>query len=301
MKKSTTFDFIEKAKLIHGNKYDYSLVNYESSMKYVKICYENKIYEQTPACHLSGFCPEKKVLKTNNEIFISNSKKIHGDKYDYSLVNYKDRYSKIKIIRDNIIYEQTPDMHLRGLCPEMKPENKTTAEFIEQSKSLYGDKYDYSLTNYINKLTKIKIIYNGIIYEQYPRIHFNTPPEQYGESVGEIKIKKILTDKNINYISQYGFNDCKNKYKLRYDFYLPKYNILIEYDGIQHFKPIKFFGGEKTFNETIINDNLKNLYAKKKNIPLLRISYKELNSITDILNKFFLQYYCCNIEEIISI
>jgi len=60
MKKSTTSEFIKKAELIHGNKYDYSLVIYEGAMKYIKIRYENKIYEQTPACHLSGFCPEKR-------------------------------------------------------------------------------------------------------------------------------------------------------------------------------------------------------------------------------------------------
>ena len=228
----------------------------------------------------------KKVLKTDTEIFISNSRKIHGNKYDYSLVNYKDRYSKVKIIYNNIIYNQTPDMHLRGLCPEMLPNTKTTLEFIEQSKKLYGNKYDYSLTNYVNKLTRIKIIYNGIIYEQLPRNHFKTPPEISGESIGENKIKKFLTEKNINYEPQYSFSSCKNKVKLRYDFYLPKYNILIEYDGIQHFKPVDFFGGEKTFKETLKSDNLKNLYAKKNNVPLLRISYSKINEIDSILENY---------------
>ena len=218
MKKLTTKEFIEKARKIHGNKYDYSLVVYEGAMKYVKIRYNNKIYEQTPSCHLSGFCPEKKVLKIDTEIFISNSKKIHGDKYDYSLVNFKDRYSKVKIVYDNTIYNQTPDMHLRGLCPEMLQNTKTTTEFIEQSKRLYGDKYDYSLTKYVNKLTRIKIIFDGVIYEQLPRNHFKTPPEISGESTGENKIKKFLTEKNINYEPQFSFDDCKNKIKLRYDF-----------------------------------------------------------------------------------
>lgn len=286
MIKLTTKEFINKARLIHGDKYDYSLVNYNGAMKKIAILYDNKVYYQTPACHLSGFCPENKVIKMNTEIFISNSIKIHGNKYDYSLVKYKNRYEKVKIIYNNIIYHQTPDMHLRGLNPEMIINNKTTQEFIEKSKEIYGDKYDYSLTKYVNKLTKVKIIYNDIIYEQLPRQHFKTSPELSYKSEGEIKIKKYLDDKNIFFSSQKIFDNCKYKIKLRYDFYLPKYNTLIEFDGIQHFEPIEFFGGIKEYNETKIKDNLKNKYAKDNNIRLLRISYKELNNINEILNNF---------------
>lgn len=71
-----------------------------------------------------------------------------------------------------------------------------------------------------------------------------------------------------------------------FDFYLSKHNMLIEYNGIQHFKPIDFFGGEKAFKETLKSDNLKNLYAKKNNIPLLRINYLEINNINSILENF---------------
>jgi len=286
MKRLTTKDFIDKAKLIHGDKYDYSLVDYKNCMIEVQILYNNEIYNQVPSYHLSGFCPENKVLKTNTEIFIINSKKIHGDRYDYSLVSYKNRYSKVKIIFNNTIYTQTPDMHLRGCCPEKIVNNKTTLDFIEESKKLYGNKYDYSLTKYVNKLTKIKIVYNDITYEQLPRYHFKTPPELSGFSEGENKIKKYFIEKNIEFLPQKCFDNCKNKIKLRYDFYLPKYNILIEYDGIQHFKPIEFFGGEKEYKETIKKDNLKNLYAKNNNINLLRIKYTEINKIHPILNNY---------------
>ena len=289
MKKLTTKEFIFKAKLIHGDKYDYSLVDYKNCMIKIQILYNNKIYKQVPSAHLSGFCPENKILKTNTEVFILNSKKIQGDKYDYSLVNYKNRYLKVKIIFNNIIYNQTPDMHLRGYCPEKIVNNKTTLDFIEKSKKLYGNKYDYSLTKYVNKLIKIKIVYNGTTYEQLPRYHFKKPPELSGFSEGENEIKKYFIEKNIEFLPQKCFDNCKNKIKLRYDFYLKKYNILIEYDGIQHFTPIQFFGGEKEYKETIKKDNLKNKYAKDNNIKLLRISYKELNNITDILNNLFFQ------------
>ena len=77
------------------------------------------------------------------------------------------------------------------------------------------------------------------------------------------------------------------------------YLIEIEFDGIQHFEPIEFFGGQKEFKETQIRDNLKNKYAKDNNIKLLRISYKDLNNISDILNNFSIKlsihcfYFLC--------
>ena len=71
------------------------------------------------------------------------------------------------------------------------------------------------------------------------------------------------------------FKGCKSKKLLQFDFYLPKYNILIEYDGIQHYKPVGFFGGKKEFKETQMRDNIKNKYCKDNNINLIRIRYDE--------------------------
>ena len=73
---------------------------------------------------------------------------------------------------------------------------------------------------------------------------------------------------------------------LRFDFYLNKYNTLIEFDGQQHFRPVDFFNGEEGFRLTQLRDNIKNEYCKNNNIPLLRISYKEINNIENILNNF---------------
>lgn len=65
----------------------------------------------------------------------------------------------------------------------------------------------------------------------------------------------------------------ETKFLLPFDFYLPKYNILTEYDGIQHFKFIAHFGGKQRFKEQKFNDNLKNEYCIENNIKLYRISY----------------------------
>ncbi len=285
----TINQFIERSKIIHGNKYDYSLVNYINISKSVKIIYNGIIYNQTPDSHLQGLCPEKKYK--NTYIFIQQAKLIHGDKYDYSLVNYVDCFTEVKIIYNGIIYEQAPSYHLTGRCPEKL--TKINYNFIENSKKIHGDKYDYSLVNYKNNRTKVKIIHNGKIYEQNPSSHLKgiNPDGSCPElkSIGEKKINEYLNLKNINYTPQHTFDNCKYVGKLIFDFYLSDNNILIEFDGIQHFESIEYFGGLTALNETIKKDNIKNLYAKNNNINLLRIKYTEMNNIISILENYITQ------------
>ena len=85
----------------------------------------------------------------------------------------------------------------------------------------------------------------------------------------------------IKFIPQYTFNDCKYVYVLRFDFALFKDNEfigLIEYDGRQHFEPIDVFGGQEGFAKTKKRDEIKNIYCKTHNIPLLRIPYWEFQN-----------------------
>ena len=109
------------------------------------------------------------------------------------------------------------------------------------------------------------------------------------DSNGEKAIKSILNKINIHYEISKTFDDCRHEKKLRFDFYLTKHNILIEYDGIQHFKEIDFFGGVNGLLGNKKRDKIKNEYASKNNIPLLRIPYTKFNSIEseikDFLNK----------------
>ncbi|HWL22328.1 MAG TPA: hypothetical protein VNR38_01015 [Ureibacillus sp.] len=114
--------FIEKAKLKHGNKYDYKLVCYKNNRTKVKIiCPIHDVFEQTPAHHLNGGCEKcgRSIINFKNKKSISDVikdfKKIHGDRYDYSLVDYKKWNLNIKI-KCNIhgVFEQTPNKHLNG-------------------------------------------------------------------------------------------------------------------------------------------------------------------------------------------
>lgn len=72
---------------------------------------------------------------------------------------------------------------------------------------------------------------------------------------------------------------------IRFDFYLIDYNVLIEYDGRQHFKSIEHWGGEEEFKKRKINDSIKEEYCKNNRIPLLRISYHD--NVLEKLSEFF--------------
>ena len=107
------------------------------------------------------------------------------------------------------------------------------------------------------------------------------------ESHGERKIRSFLEKYNISFIRQHIFKDChgnsKKKKALPFDFYIPEHNICIEYDGEQHFKPIKSFGGFSGFEKCQFHDKIKTEYCKANNIQLTRISFHNFNQIDQIL------------------
>lgn len=172
--------FINKAQEIHGDKYDYSLVtDYISNKTKMKIiCKNHGIFEQNYKSHITKKygCPKcGGVAKKTTEEFIKNAIIVHGDKYDYSLVEYENNSKKVKIIcKKHGVFEQQPNHHLFGqncnICSGVK--RKSVEEFILQSKEIHGDKYNYSLVEYKNVSTKVKIICpeHGI-FEQLPSSH----------------------------------------------------------------------------------------------------------------------------------
>lgn len=103
----------------------------------------------------------------------------------------------------------------------------------------------------------------------------------------ELSVKNWLDDNGIHYISQYAYDDCKYKNKLRFDFYLPKYNCCIEVNGGQHYFPVDYFGGDTAFKKQQIRDKIKRDYCKHNNIQFISLSYKEINdnSYKSVLKK----------------
>ena len=168
-KKVTTEDFIRRAKQKHGNRYDYSLVNYTKAKEYVTIiCSTHGEFPQTPGNHLQG----KGCLKCRNqtksqEKFIKQAKEKHGDHYSYKNVIYKGIESHVSITCNicNEDFTQKPTRHLQGrgcgTCGIKKSRSshiKSQEKFIKQAKEKHGNKYDYSLVNYTKDKEHITII-----------------------------------------------------------------------------------------------------------------------------------------------
>lgn len=103
------------------------------------------------------------------------------------------------------------------------------------------------------------------------------------KSRGEDEIVDILERYNIYYSHQHKFEDCKFYNHLPFDFYLPDYNICIEFDGWQHYKIVDYWGGLDGFIDRKIRDTVKNEYCKKNNIKLIRIPYWEFDNIERII------------------
>jgi len=111
---------------------------------------------------------------------------------------------------------------------------------------------------------------------------------QCKETKGEREVRLFLEDNNIPYEKEYRFKGLVNQdtnYDLRVDFFVEDHNLVIEYDGIQHYEPVEIFGGENTFLRCVESDKIKDSYFNKKGIELLRIPYWDIENIRDILNK----------------
>ena len=184
VKRYSTNDFILRAKEIHGDKYDYSLVNYTVSSGKVTIrcntCGCN--FEQVASDHLHGKgCPNcAGNRKMNTDSFIKKAMKVHGTQYDYSKVNYINNHTGVVIICPvHGEFVQLPQHHLNGSgCPkcnqERNAENRllNTEKFVLRAKQIHGDKYGYDKVVYKNSRTKVLITcpLHGDFY-QMPSLH----------------------------------------------------------------------------------------------------------------------------------
>lgn len=190
--------FLEKAHNVHGYKYTYiGLPEKIVQTDYINIEYNGTQYSQKVLKHLIGQCPERKTLKNTTENFVSSSKEIWGNKYDYSLTEYIDARTKVKIIHDGIIYEQLPGSHLKYPVEGYLDQEV----FLQKAHKKWGNKYDYSLVEFKTANTKIKIIYQGQIWEQTPHNHLKYAPERILRKTHDEFIEqcKLVHDNKYNY------------------------------------------------------------------------------------------------------
>lgn len=164
-------DFITDSVAVHGNKYDYSNVDYKNSHTKVKItCLVHGEFEQTPSAHLTGKgcakCSNDKTgerCRATLQDFLEQSFAAHGNRYDYSLVNYTNMHVKVKIIcREHGEFLQKPNHHYTGVgcpvCGKIETANKLNRgvdKFVELAKEIHGDLYTYDKVIYKNSATKV--------------------------------------------------------------------------------------------------------------------------------------------------
>lgn len=308
-KKLTTEEFIKKSQNVHGKKYDYSLVKYINNHTKVQIiCPTHGLFEQLPNDHTSKKCGCYRCSGhgTSTEEFISKCVKIHGNKYDYSKTKFRGVDKKITIIcKKHGDFLQSAYGHSVGNgCKKCRSEllsqkqKLTIKEFIDKANKIHNYKFDYSKTNYTIGKNKLYITCpkHGEFYQQAQAHLQGKGCPTCKESVGERKIRMELERLKIKYECQKRFMSCINqesKRQLPFDFYLPDFNVCIEYHGKQHYS-IKhgYFGAKK--NDAIYkherlknNDKLKSDFCDNNNIKLVILNSssnieKELNSLCNI-------------------
>jgi ferredoxin-like protein FixX len=292
--------FLEKAKKIHGDKFDYSKVIYRNAKTKVTVtCKEHGDFLVTPNNHLTGYgcpkcCGRGFTASEQLENFIKDGHRIHNNKYDYSLVSITDK--KLTIICPiHGEFKQLKRAHIINKsgcldCGKNTARDKNLLskdEFIKKSNETHNNRYTYDNVVYqgAHKKVNVTCLDHGD-FSITPANHwsngvgcpscFNSNP-----SKGEVKIYDWLAERNIHFEFQKSFPDLyykSNKGRLRYDFYIPEKNLLIEFDGEYHYNPISFsklISGTDQLALTQTRDKLKTEYAEKNGYKLLRIRYDD--------------------------
>ena len=245
--------FEEQGRAKWGDQFDYSKAhtlgdrNVKLEIKCNKCgdtIYQSKQnhLKHKPCCS----CWVNPATLTNQE-FIDKAKEIHGEKYDYSKVDYKHTNIPVnlKCNRCGTEFLQKPYSHLQGkgcsVCGKklsIEKHTKGTEKFIKEAIAIHGeDKFDYSRVNYVNTEKKVEIVCIACnkSFMQTPHSHLKGSgcPICNG-SISEKEIAWFLLYNNIDFIKEYSIPNSKY-YRYRYDFYIPSMNLLVEYDGIQHY------------------------------------------------------------------
>ena len=281
MRKLTKEQFIAKATAIHGEKYSYENAVYENYDKRLEItCPKHGSFWQTPGNHLKGKgCPycNGNARKTTEE-FIKDARKIWGNRFDYSKVNYINNETEVCIIdSDGKEYWQKPANHLSGFdCSRYKL--KTNEEYVKLFNEIHNGKYSYEKMNVVDSKTKITItcpIHGD--FEQLLHNHLKGEgcPECNKKSILEDTTNDLLTKHKIKFQSQKKFKWLGRK---SLDFFLPKFSLAIECQGKQHIRENGLWEG---LNVLAKRDNDKFNICKEHGISIVYVVNDKEKSLTD--------------------
>lgn len=305
-------EFLQEVREKHGDNFEI-LEQYTNSYTKIKILHKKcgLIFEATPSGFLSYIgCPEcsiKQRDKRNLKKYSNRFKKyveqnLTGEYIALSEYLGTQEPIRMKHLTCGNVYFTTPSSIMLGHgCPECGHERtvastrKTHGEFLEEFHKIYGNEYEV-VSEYKNSYTSVTILHKkcGETYKKVPKTLLDTGslcPYCKTKSIsnGEKRIEQYLISNNLKYEMQYSFPDCADERLLKFDFAVfdsaNKLILLIEFDGLQHFKPIKYYGGIETYKSVIRRDSIKNDYCKNQNIELIRIPYNRFRDIETILNE----------------
>ena len=311
-KRKTTEEFVKQAKELFGDKYDYTETVYTGCYEPVRIiCHEKDehgvehgVFTPRACNHLSrmGGCPKcSHHTKENTESFVSKAREKYGDKYDYSLVVYKDCDTNVDIIchckdedgNEHGIFTTTPYGHLHGSeCHFCKGNPKMTKElFIKRARKIHGDAYDYEKVEYKGPFTDV------LIFCRKHQAYFNQAPHHHlnghgcpicSMSLMERHLKTLFDKAGLTYEVQKKFDWLKYKRRMSLDFYFPDYNIALECQGEQHVKPVYYRSkkwskekAELNLQEIKIKDALKLKLCEENKISILYVMNDKMFEIAD--------------------
>jgi hypothetical protein len=270
----TTTEFIDRAKLIHGDKYDYSEVEYTGAYKPVTIiCKIHGSFTQIPHYHLdkSGCTVCGKEIRASKkrksvDYFIEKFKNKHGSRYDYSLITNIESCRKVRILcKEHGVFKQSPSNHIKGAgCPLCYRDLHTRDGFLKRAIQIHGDKYDYSLVpnTYLSNSEKLNIICKKHgVFKQQKRTHI------IGQGCPSCKSFSSKAEKQ--WLSSLDIPDMKRQYKLKdikinVDGYSPSRNTVYEFYGdFWHANP-------SVFNKSTKHPMLKGTFGEVYKRTLLR-------------------------------
>lgn len=255
-------------------------------------------YEVNPKLFLEGsrcnLCKVNKQRFTNEE-FLEKVNALTSGEFTF-LSRYVNISTSIPVRHNKCgyVYKVRPDNFLNGRrCAKCSGKKTyTTDEFKERIKVLTNGKYEV-ISEYYKNDVEVKMRHIECGYEYYVKptnftsLGLRCRNCSSSASKGEDKVMRKLRSMNVLYEMEYTFKELKNR---RFDFYLPEYNACIEFDGIQHYEPVAYFGGKEKLLYTQKSDKLKNIFCDKNDITLLRIPYWDIENIDGIVSDFITRH-----------
>ena len=289
--------FIEKAIAKYGNLYDYSKVVYTGSYNKVTIiCPIHGEFRVTPHHHLNNSKGCKKCVNNSpkrRQEFIEKAIEIHGDIHGYEKLDMNDKYITIYCKVHDIEYQQEKRNHLQySGCKQCIQEKQHLGldKFIELSNLKYDNFFTHEKSVYVTNDTPIIITcpeHGDFSKRPYEHLRRNGGCPICNSSKMEQVLYNYFKNLSIPITKEKMFKD----YRYRYDFYLNNNNILIEYHGMQHYKPIIHWGGLSGLVQIKQNDALKEKLAKELGVPLIILSSLNEDGLISELETTLKKYF----------